>query len=265
MDIMTSFRTMQSHIRHADASARQIHGINLWFSYTARAVRLARELEAGSGCLEVTFSTSHRHRTWTMTADLILGALACQMEEARERRVGADKEAVTANEKTSSAASGVVKAQEAARKARERATAARVAAGKARTQKNACVLPEIAADFEKKARTLDAEAAAAEKEAADADEEIVRQASLVETRRKEAEKIGGLRVSLTAWESAARDARTIGLNVIRAEQPVAKRMYEGIQLAGGLAEIPKSKRYFVRQAASGRLRTPAAGSRGGHQ
>lgn len=49
--------------------------------------------------------------------------------------------------------------------------------------------------------------------------------------------------ALMAWETAAADAHAFGEAVLRNEAPVARRVFDAIQAAGGLHEVPADKRY----------------------
>lgn len=61
--------------------------------------------------------------------------------------------------------------------------------------------------------------------------------------RDEAVEARGEVSDLIQWEIAANDAHTFGESVIRNEEPVARRVFEGIQAAGGIREVPADKRY----------------------
>ena len=107
------------------------------------------------------------------------------------------------------------------------------------------------------AAACESAAAAAQAEAAHYDAEAARLEAAAEEHRAKARRARALVAALLAWEVAARDAHGTGSQVLAIEEPVARDMHDGIQAAGGLAEVPADKRYLTRD----RVRAHQGGAR----
>ncbi|MGH3288744.1 MAG: hypothetical protein ACRDPD_29380 [Streptosporangiaceae bacterium] len=96
------------------------------------------------------------------------------------------------------------------------------------------------------AAACESAAAAAQAEAAHYDAEAARLEAAAGEHRARAGAARALAAALLAWELAARDAHGTGSQVLAIEEPIARNMYDGIQAAGGQAEVPADKRYLTR-------------------
>lgn len=231
MNIESAFQAMINDVSSADASRRQIDGILDWLDPVRRACAHARQLEAPASCLEVAFAASATHRTWRASSEAILAALAAQSETARAWRAGAEQEAEQRDHLAREADAGAADARREAALARSRAAELAAspdpqAAQGAHAQAGAAL---------ERARTLDASAALHREHAA------------------QARQLGD---SCMQWEIAALDAHAEGSRVLATEQPIATRVGEAIRAAGGVLEVPRSKRY----AAGGRVPVTAGGN-----
>ncbi len=249
MDLLTAFNAMLSDVTHVNASARQVTGILVWHGRTRCAVQHAARLTTSRSCLTVSFSVAHTHRTWRASSMLILAALQAQADEAARSRFLALKKAASEDRQAEQDEAAAAAARQRAAAARSRAASASAAAGAARAQAGACDDDGGAAACLAEAAACEAEAAAAAAEAAAADSEAGAHAASAEQHRENARQARALAVLLMAWEIAARDAHGTGTAVLATEEPIARRMYEGIQAAGGLSEVPRDKRYYTRERA----------------
>jgi hypothetical protein len=262
MELMTVFRAMMSEITSDDGSETLVNGILLWASRTSDAVRRARQHDAAQHCLEASFSGASTWRLWKYAADNILAALIAQEDEARARRATAEREAAARESRAAEADAGAAVAADQARASRARAATARTRAGEARTLAGTCENPETAAAFEAQASACDAQAAAADSDAQAGESAAAALAGQAEKHRERARLERARSKELRAWEASARDAHGTGTLLIAVQQPVQNAMYEGIQAAGGINQVPRSKYYLRRDATT---RRPAMAGRGGYQ
>jgi hypothetical protein len=86
MDLLAAFTAMTSDLTAADASDRQIDGVQDWEQHVREAVLRATEMGASPECTTVMFLGSTKHRTWRTSCFAILATLSAQEEEARAKR-----------------------------------------------------------------------------------------------------------------------------------------------------------------------------------
>jgi hypothetical protein len=127
--------------------------------------------------------------------------------------------------------------------ARDTASAARERAARERAAAGTCADQALAAAHLAAAAQADADATAAEAHAAAAEAAAAEHAAAGVRHREEAGKARELSRRFLEWDITASDAHTFGERVLRNEQPIAVRVGEGIAAAGGLREVPASKRY----------------------
>jgi hypothetical protein len=221
MEILTAFTAMLSDVTHVNASRRQVDGILDWLALTRSAVARAAAMRAPARCLEVTFSGSATHRTWRMSSQDILAALASQAEEARAGRAAAEQEAARRDHLAGLADADAAMARQEAAQAEARAAALEAAGGEA---------PAMAAQAAR------AEAGEARQRAAALDAAAVQHREVAARARRAA-------ADYMTWEIAARDAHAAGAAVLAAEEHIAAMVHSGIQAAGGIREVPRDKRY----------------------
>jgi len=241
--MMNAFIAMMGDITWADVADGQAEGVLSWHSVAARAARCAQGLDAQPQCLQVTFSGSHTHRTWRMSANSILDTLLAQVDEARTRRSRAERE-------TSAQADKAAAADADAREAAQRAETHRAEAEQARRDASAArrlasLDPQYADGFLAQAAQHEARADMATRAAGEAGQEAERRTRAAEGHRDKGREQRSLARQLLNWEEAALDAHGTGTNLISDWQPVALRMFEGIQAAGGVQEVPKLKWYLT--------------------
>jgi len=244
-----AFGVMLGDVTSVNASARQVTNILIWHGHTRCALQHASRLTTDRTCLEVGFAWSATHRTWRASSLLILGALTAQADQAARRRLDAEREAGRQEAAARDADQGAAEARRRAAAARAAAGAAAAAAAAARASAAACTGEDQSAaraKFMAEAAACEAAAAAAQAEAAWHDAEAARLEAAAEEHRGSARRARALAAALLAWEIAARDAHGTGSQVLAIEEPVAREMYEGIQAAGGLAQVPGDKRYLTR-------------------
>ncbi len=215
MDMMTVFRAMLDDVTSVNASRRQVTGLITWQDYTRQADIMAREHGADGAFLDIAYAPSTAYRTWQMSCDLILAALAGQAQEAHRRAAEADGQAEAETALAMQAATA--------------ASAARARAAAAWASARMCARPEDAVAFEAEAEAADQETAA--------------QAAAAREHEGNAGQARRLAAALRMWEVTARDAHGTGQMIIAAEQPVAASIGAALSRAGtGIA--PRRKSYL---------------------
>jgi hypothetical protein len=242
MDILDAFWPMLGDLTWRNASTRQIYGIRGWKDYVRQAVNAA-PADAPARSMEVPSVGAGTHRTWRITCMGIIGALDQQAGTAQVRKAEADTETASRDAAAETARAAAAAARRRAAVARDQAAAARVRAARERAAARACADAAQAAGFLAAAAQADAEATAADGNAAAADAAAEEHATAERNHRDAAEKARAVSRRCQEWDNAASDASTFGSKILKNEEPIARRMYEGIVQAGGLREVPASKRY----------------------
>jgi hypothetical protein len=227
MYILDVFWPMLNDLTHRNASMRQVYGIRNWQDYVRRTVQAAPD-DATRDCLDVPFSGSASHRTWRVACWGILNALSMQAGEAQVRKAEADAEAVSRDRAAEQADADAAAARSAAAAFRAQAAQSRAAAAGAD--------PDLADRAGTDAMIADGNAAAAEAAAAE-------HAVTALKHRENAAEARVVSRRCQEWDIAASDAGAFGKRVLANEEPIARRVGEGIAAAGGLPEVPADKRY----------------------